>query len=75
MNIPSTRKLSAAVALATAVVLAGCSSMSAQNPSGPLQPVNAIAVESEPHLMLKGADVVAYFTQGRFTPEIGRAHV
>ncbi|NBQ85902.1 MAG: hypothetical protein EBU07_00215 [Betaproteobacteria bacterium] len=72
MKVPSTRKPSvvAAVAVAATVVLAGCSSMSAQNPSGPLRPVNAVAVESESHLMLKGADVVAYFTQGRYTPGV-----
>jgi len=66
---PSKTSLVAAAALAFAV-LPGCSSMNAQNPSGPMRPVNAVAVESESHLMLKGADVVAYFTQGRYTPGV-----
>lgn len=47
------------------VLLSGCSAMLAQNPSGDLKPVNAVNAESEQRLMLKGADVVAYFTQGR----------
>lgn len=51
-------------AAAALVLLAGCSSMTAQNPSGALRPVNAVP-EGEQRLMLEGADVVAYFTQGR----------
>jgi YHS domain-containing protein len=51
-------------AAAALVLLAGCSSMTAQNPSGALRPVNAVP-EGEQRLMLKGADVVAYFTLGR----------
>ena len=55
--------------LATVIVLAGatlggCSAMRAQNPSSPLKPVNAVP-EGDERLMLKGHDVVAYFTQGR----------
>jgi YHS domain-containing protein len=46
--------------------LAGCGAMTAQNPSGQLSPVNAIATESDDHLMLFGADVVAYFTENRY---------
>ena len=54
-----------AVTLAAAL-LAGCAPMYAQNPPGALRPVNAEAVGTEDRLMLKGADVVAYFTQGRY---------
>ena len=36
------------------------------NPGGTLRPVNAVPAESAERLMLKGADVVAYFTQGRY---------
>jgi YHS domain-containing protein len=64
---------SAAAALA---LLAGCSSMTAQNPSGALRPVNAVP-EGEQRLMLKGADVVAYFTQGRHVqgvPQFSSVH-
>ena len=53
----------AAVLLAA---LAGCGAITAQNPSGTLKPVNAVADNPEGRLMLKGADVVAYFTQGKF---------
>jgi YHS domain-containing protein len=52
-------------ALCTAL-LSGCSSMTAQNPSGKLRPVNAVAEGGDARVMLKGADVVAYFTQGKF---------
>lgn len=58
----SLRLLAAAVVIAG---LAGCSAMQAQNPSGALKPVNAVVEGDESRLMLKGADVVAYFTQGR----------
>jgi YHS domain-containing protein len=46
--------------------LAGCGAITAQNPSGTLKPVNAVADNPEGRLMLKGADVVAYFTQGKY---------
>jgi YHS domain-containing protein len=55
----------AAIGVLTVAALSGCSAMQAQNPSGMLKPVNAVADGDEPRLMLKGADVVAYFTQGR----------
>lgn len=54
------------VAAATIVTLAGCGAITAQNPSGTLKPVNAVADNPEGRLMLKGADVVAYFTQGKY---------
>jgi hypothetical protein len=54
------------IALAASVfALAGCAPMAAQNPPGALRPVNAVADGDEAHLMLRGADVVAYFTEGR----------
>jgi YHS domain-containing protein len=49
-----------------AAALAGCSAMTAQNPSSPLKPVNAVADGGDARVMLKGADVTAYFTQGKF---------
>ena len=51
--------------LAALGVLGGCSAMQAQNPSSALKPVNATAEAGADRLMLKGHDVVAYFTQGR----------
>lgn len=48
------------------ILLSGCGAMTAQNPGGGLSPVNAVETEAEDHLMLFGADVVAYFTDGRY---------
>ena len=54
------------LALALVVVgLAGCGAMSAQNPSGSLRPVNATPDGGDNAVMLKGADLVAYFTQNQ----------
>lgn len=53
------------------MLLAGCGAMSAQNPAGAYSPVNAVAEDGEAHLLLRGADVVAYFTEGVHRP--GRA--
>ena len=57
-------KLAIAMAVAT-FALGGCSGMLAQNPSGALKPVNAVPGDGDERLMLKGHDVVAYFSQGR----------
>ncbi len=55
------------LSLAMLVVgLAGCGAMSAQNPSGTLRPVNATPDASDGAVMLKGADLVAYFTQNQY---------
>ena len=40
--------------------------MRSQNPAGSLSPINGIATDTEDHLMLFGADVVAYFTDSRY---------
>ena len=56
-----------AVAVTSLVAaLAGCGAMTAQNPSSALKPVNAVADASDSRVMLKGADVVAYFTQNNY---------
>ena len=47
--------------------LGGCGAVSAQNPSGKYAPVNAVAEGDTDRLMLKGADVVAYFVDGKYT--------
>ena len=39
--------------------------MSAQKPNTALKPVNAVEIPPDGRVMLKGADVVAYFTEGR----------
>jgi YHS domain-containing protein len=51
---------------ATVVALAGCGAMMAQNPGGQLRPVNATGDDHDKAVMLKGADVTAYFTQGKY---------
>jgi YHS domain-containing protein len=67
----------AAIAAIAAAALSGCSAMDAQNPPGRLKPVNAVADGGDARVMLKGADVVAYFTQGRHVqgvPEFRSVH-
>lgn len=59
------RRPALALSLAAALALGGCAAITAQNPSGALKPVNAIAMDDEDRLMLKGHDVVAYWTLGR----------
>ncbi len=63
----STRALARPLAALTLVAaLSGCSAIVAQNPSGSFKPVNAVADNAEGRLLLKGADVVAYFTQNTY---------
>jgi YHS domain-containing protein len=62
---PAGRMLRRLTTLVLAAALAGCGAMSAQNPSGKLRPVNAVADADDERVMLKGHDVVAYFTQQR----------
>jgi YHS domain-containing protein len=50
-----------AVTLAAAAI-AGCAPMVTQSPGEGLSPVNAVSEGEDKHLMLFGADVVAYFT-------------
>ena len=52
--------------IALVLTLTGCGAMNAQNPGEGLSPVNAIATDRDDHLMLFGADVVAYFTEGSY---------
>lgn len=49
----------------TALLLAGCAPMQAQNPGAALSPVRADPLPDGGSLLLGGADVVAYFTEGR----------
>ncbi len=72
------RAHAALAALATAaLLLGGCGAMLAQNPSTALKPVNAVADGADERVMLKGHDVVAYFTQGKHAvgqPQIKSVH-
>ncbi len=58
-------RLCAAAAVLALALLGGCSALIAQNPSSALKPVNAVADGADERVMLKGYDVVAYFTQNR----------
>ena len=61
------RALGVAALDASLLGLGGCGAMSAQNPSSALKPVNAVEMASDARVMLKGADVVAYFTEGAYS--------
>jgi len=61
----TSRILLSSAILSAALVLGGCAAINAQNPSGNLRPVNAHVVAEKSPVMLKGHDVVAYFTQGK----------
>ena len=71
ISFPRTNWAQRAVALLAAatvtLLLGGCSAMTAQNPSSTLKPVNAVADADDARVMLKGADVVSYFTAGKDT--------
>jgi len=56
------------LALASVVVLGGCGAIVAQNPSGTYSPVNAVAESNDSRVLLKGADVVAYFADNKYSP-------
>lgn len=58
----------AAIGLLAVTLLGGCSALVAQNPSGTLSPVNAVKLDDETRVMLAGADLVVYFTEGRYRP-------
>ena len=63
--------------IALVLTLTGCGAMNAQNPGEGLSPVNAIATDRDDHLMLFGADVVAYFTDNQYiqgSPEFRSAY-
>ena len=61
----SGRNLLVTLWAATVLLLPGCGAMLAQNPGSALKPVNAVADGDDERVMLKGHDVVAYFTLGR----------
>ena len=56
------------VLMTVAATLSGCGAMTAQNPEGGLSPINGVATEADNHLILFGADVVAYFSDNRHVP-------
>ena len=66
-RLPFVVRAAVAVSLSASLMgLVGCGAMSAQNPSSALKPVNAVEIAPDARVMLKGADVVAYFSDGRY---------
>ncbi len=69
LHVPSTARMRSAArwlgARMVALSLAGCGTLMSQNPSSPLKPVRATAMNGDAHVMLDGHDMVAYFTPGR----------
>jgi YHS domain-containing protein len=65
VSIQTLKSYALPAVLATVVLFSGCAAITAQNPGGKLTPVNAHAVEGNSRVMLKGHDVVAYFTQNK----------
>jgi YHS domain-containing protein len=61
----SVRRIAGLLAIGVLSTLLGCAAINAQNPSGTLKPVNAHVVDSASSVMLKGHDVVSYFTQNK----------
>ena len=47
------------------LALTGCAPLIVQSPGGALSPVNAVSDTHDTRVMLFGADVVAYFTEGK----------
>jgi YHS domain-containing protein len=62
---PILKRMASALLASALVYLMGCSAMQAQNPSGNLKPVNAHVVDNASSVMLKGHDVVSYFTDNK----------
>ncbi len=56
------------LALVSVIALGGCGAIVAQNPSGKYSPVNAVAESKDSRVLLKGADVVAYFADNKYSP-------
>jgi YHS domain-containing protein len=79
-NLNIFKGLASWLATLALVLLAGCSTISAntaQNPGGAYTPVNAHEQDGQNRLMLKGYDVVSYFTQNKHAlgkPEFRSLH-
>ncbi len=79
-NLNIIKGLASWLATLALVCVAGCSTISAntaQNPGGAYTPVNAHEQDGQSRLMLKGHDVVSYFTQNKHAmgkPEFRSIH-
>ncbi len=59
------RRIAGIAGIAAMTALVGCAAINAQNPSGAIKPVNAHVIEGTSTVMLKGHDVVSYFTNNK----------
>jgi YHS domain-containing protein len=59
------RRIAGLAAITAMAALVGCAAINAQNPSGAIKPVNAHVIEGTSSVMLKGYDVVSYFTNNK----------
>ena len=50
-----------------ALSISACAPLVTQSPSGKLSPVNAHAIDGNERVLMKGADVVTYFTKNAYT--------
>ena len=67
------KRFSLAMLAAAALMLAACAPLVTQNPGGAISPANVVELDGNDRVMLKGTDVVAYFTQNAYvqgTPSI-----
>ena len=48
------------------LALSACAPLVTQNPGGAISPANVVELDGNDRVMLKGADVVAYFTQNTY---------
>ncbi len=51
---------------AAALLFSACAPLITQNPGGAISPANVVELDGNDRVMLKGADVVAYFTQSAY---------
>lgn len=54
------------LALFIAFSISACAPLVTQNPGGAISPANVVSLDSNDRVMLKGADVVAYFTDAQY---------
>jgi YHS domain-containing protein len=59
------KRFSMGLLAAAALALAACAPLVTQSPGGKFSPVNAQAIDGNDRVLLKGADVVSYFTQNK----------
>lgn len=59
------KRVALALMSCAVLALAACAPLVVQSPGGKLSPVNAHAIDGNDRVMMKGTDVVTYFTQNK----------